>query len=140
MQLIHLLWRLAMKLSAARRLWILLIFALLLSACAKTDAPAKAVEAYWQALVSKDAETLANLSCGEWEAESRMVLDSFSAVETVLQDVACASSETESDAGTVKCSGKLVATYGEEKLEIDLGERDYAVVKEGGEWRVCGYR
>ena len=35
---------------------------------------------------------------------------------------------------------KIVANYGNEVLELDLSERSYQVVEEGGEWRMCGYR
>jgi hypothetical protein len=44
--------------------------------------PANAVQSYLQALTSKDANKLSNLSCKSWESQATMELDSFQAVAT----------------------------------------------------------
>jgi hypothetical protein len=115
---------------------------LLLSACSAStsDAPAQAVESYLTALVEKDAERLATLSCGEWEDDALLELDSFQAVTARLEGMACEQTGTDSDTALVLCNGKIIATYGNEDQELDLSVRTYQVVQEGGEWLVCGVR
>ena len=115
-------------------------FPLLLSACASTnsDAPVKAVEDYLTALVEKDADRLATLSCGEWEENALLELDSFQAVTTRLDGLACEQTGTEGDTALVLCNGRIIATYNEEDQDLDLSVRTYQVVQEGGEWLVCG--
>jgi len=46
----------------------------------------------------------------------------------------------EGNSAIVACTGKIVANYGNEVLEIDLAAQKYQAVFEGGEWRMCGYR
>jgi uncharacterized lipoprotein YajG len=112
-----------------------------LAACASTNnAPAKAVEDYLNALVAKDADRLSALSCGDWEDEALLELDSFQAVTTRLQDVACQQTGTDGNTALVLCKGKIIATYGNEDQELDLSVRTYQVVQEGGDWLVCGTR
>ncbi|HEY3473040.1 MAG TPA: hypothetical protein VGK56_00440 [Anaerolineales bacterium] len=112
-----------------------------LSACgANDDAPARAVEDYLNALVAKDANRLTTLSCGEWEDDALLELDSFQAVEARLEGVACEQTGTDGDTALVLCRGDIVATYDAEDQEIDLSVRTYQVVQEGGEWLVCGTR
>jgi hypothetical protein len=117
------------------------LIALALSACGSgADAPARAVEGYLDALVAKDANRLTTLSCGEWEDDALIELDSFQAVEARLEGVACEQTGTEGDTALVLCQGDIVATYDAEDQEIDLSVRTYQVVQEGGEWLVCGTR
>ena len=126
-----------------RFLIIFMVFAiLLLSACASSsdNASAKAVEDYLNALVAKDANRLTTLSCGEWEEDALLELDSFQAVTARLDGLACEQTGTDGDTALVLCSGKIIATYNEEDQELDLSVRTYQVVQEGGEWLVCGTR
>ena len=128
-----------------RRLLLILctmLAALSLSACASSNdnAPAKAVENYLTALVDKDANRLTTLSCGEWEEDALLELDSFQAVTARLEGLACEQTGTDGDAALVLCNGKIVATYNEEDQELDLSVRTYQVVQEGGEWLICGTR
>jgi hypothetical protein len=115
---------------------------LLLAACASgnTDAPAKAVEDYLTALVEKDADRLATLSCAAWEEDALIELDSFQAVTARLEGLACEQTGTDGDAALVLCNGKIIATYDNEDQELDLSVRTYQVVQEGGDWLVCGVR
>ena len=123
-------------------LFALLIAASSLTACASNnaDAPANAVEDYLNALVAKDADRLSTLSCGEWEDDALLELDSFQAVTARLEGLACEQTGTDGETALVLCNGNIVATYNEEDQELDLSVRTYQVVQEGGEWLVCGVR
>ena len=123
-------------------LFIMLIANLLLSACSSSnsEAPAKAVEDYWSAIASKDAERLPTLVCGDWEEDAFTVLDSLQAVDARLEDASCNQTGTDGDTALVKCTGKMVLTYNTENQEIDLSVFTYEVVEEGGDWLVCGTR
>jgi hypothetical protein len=113
----------------------------LLTACtSNTNAPAKAVEDYLNALVSKDENRLSTLVCGDWEDEALIELDSFQAVTTRLEDAACTQTGTDGDTALVKCMGKIIASYNNEDQELDLSVRTYQVTQEGGDWLVCGTR
>lgn len=120
----------------------MLIAILLLTACGSqnSSAPAEAVEDYLAALVEKDANRLTTLSCGAWEEDALLELDSFQAVTARLEGLACEQTGTDGDTALVLCNGNIVATYNEEDQELDLSVRTYQVVQEGGEWLVCGTR
>jgi hypothetical protein len=122
---------------------LLLASAGLLSACSSagkvTDA-ASAIEAYNQALVSKDANQLSNLSCKAWEAEAENELASFAAVTAQVENANCKVSGQDGETTLVSCSGKIVANYNGENQEIDLGQRTYKAIQEDGQWRMCGYK
>jgi hypothetical protein len=123
-------------------LFVVLIASLLLSACSSSnnDAPARAVEDYWNAIASKDAERLPTLVCGDWEEDAFTVLDSLQAVDARLEDTSCNQTGTDGDTALVKCTGKMVLTYNTEDQEIDLSVFTYEVVQESGDWLVCGTR
>lgn len=112
---------------------------LTLAACAgSSNAPADAVAAYWQAMVAKDSAQLSSLSCAAYEAQALITMESFGAFEPVLSDLVCEVVESNGENASVKCTGKIEVSYGAEILTIDLADRDYAAVKEGGDWRMCG--
>lgn len=123
-------------------LFVLIVPLLLLAGCASSDAdaPANAVEDYLSALVAKHADRLTTLSCGDWEDDALLELDSFQAVTARLEGLACEQTGTEGDIALVLCNGSIVATYNDEDQELDLSVRTYQVVQEGGEWLVCGVR
>ena len=116
--------------------------ALVVSACASNtdNASVQAVEDYLNALVEKDANRLTTLSCGEWEEDALLELDSFQAVTARLEGVACEQTGTDGDTALVLCNGNIVATYNNEDQQLDLSVRTYQVVQESGEWLVCGTR
>lgn len=123
-------------------LFIVVVGALLLAACGGNDtaqAP-KAVELYLKALVAEDADQLSSLSCGAWEADALMEVDSFQGVSAALDGLSCSEAGNEGDAVFVECQGTIKATYGNEQQEIPLAGRTYKVVQEGGEWLMCGYK
>lgn len=114
-----------------------------LSACgssANTDAPAKAVEDYLNALVNKDADRLPTLVCGAWEEDALIELDSFQAVTARLENVACTQNGTDGETVLVNCTGSIVATYNNEDQALDLSVRTYQVTEDNGTWLVCGTR
>jgi hypothetical protein len=123
---------------------ILLAASTLLAACAAPGSggsPAvQAVQAYLQALVSKDAAKLSNQSCKAWESDAILEMDSFQAVTATLEGVSCQETGKDGSTSLVNCKGNIVATYNNEKQNLDLSPRTYKVVQEGGEWRVCGYQ
>ena len=121
---------------------LIVLATLLFTACASggDHAPAKAVEDYLNALVAKDADRLSTLSCGDWEDDALLELDSFQAVNTRLEGLACEQTGTDGNTALVLCNGKIIATYDTENQELDLSVRTYQVVQEGGEWLVCGVR
>ena len=120
-----------------------IVFAsLAVSGCVSSNdnAPVQAVEAYLNALVEKDANRLTTLSCGEWEEDALLELDSFQAVSARLEGLACEQTGTDGETALVLCNGNIVASYNEEDQELDLSVRTYQVMEEGGEWLVCGTR
>lgn len=113
----------------------------MLSGCsASQDKAAKAVEAYFQALQSKDEVAMINHTCAAWEADARTEFNSFSAVKITLQDLSCQQTGQSGDYTLVACTGSLIASYGAEDLVLDFGERVYQAIQEGGDWRLCGYK
>jgi len=120
---------------------IVLIANFLLAACSSNaDAPAKAVEDYWNVIVAKDAERLPTLICGDWEDDALTVLDSLQAVSARLENLSCSQAGTDGDIALVNCAGKMILTYDTEDQEIDLSVFTYEVIEEGGDWLVCGTR
>lgn len=129
-----------------RKIFLILILGiastLALSACASksSNGPAKAVEDYLNALVAKDSNRLTTLSCKDWEDDALLELDSFQAVTTKLDGMACTQTGTDGDTALVLCKGKIITTYNNEDQELDLSTRTYQVVQQGGDWLVCGTR
>ena len=117
-----------------------LIILLLLASCSGSSNPAAVVEEYFRALVAKDATKAVSLSCAAWESGARTDVDTFAMYPAELQDVVCKDAGAEGNGHRVTCTGKAILDYNGEKQEIDLSGRDYTVVQEGGEWRMCGYQ
>lgn len=108
-------------------------------AAGSTGAPGAAVEGYLQSLAAQDVNAMIAHACAGWEAQAREEYNAFAAVKLNLDGVSCAQSGSDDSAALVTCSGKIIANYGNEDLEIDVADRTYRVVQEGGEWRMCGY-
>jgi hypothetical protein len=116
-----------------------MLFALLLCACAKkADQPAAAVEAYWKAMAAKDSAALSSLSCADYEATSVSTLDSFMAVDLVLKDLSCSSTNNTGKTADVTCKGSLTASYGTENFDFDLSSKTFSVTNTNGDWLMCG--
>lgn len=120
----------------------IILVILTLAGCSTSNqpGPVEAIEKYQDALVAGNADQLVNASCADWEAQARLELDSFTAVTTQLEDRTCQEAGNDGDITLVSCSGVIKANYGAEVLEINLADRTYQTVYEGGEWRMCGYR
>ena len=93
-----------------------------------------------QAFNAKDYDTIAPLTCPDWEPQAFLEIDSFQGVETELEDMVCSSTGTDGDKTLVQCTGKIIASYGNEKQEFDMSLRTYELIEQGGNWLVCGYR
>lgn len=117
------------------RLLIVLI-ALVLVACQTSLAPnpAKNVEAYLQAKVNRDADTVRRLLCSDLEAQYDIEVTTFEGTSNVrIEGMACA---RVGESNVVKCSGKILADYGTETNEFSLGA--YRIKQEDSEWKWCG--
>jgi len=123
--------------------FLFLLSTIFLTACGPAsngDESAVAVQAYLNALVNKDSAALSTLSCKDWEAQATMELDSFQAVKTELENLACKKTGSEGDMDVVTCTGKINATYNNENMQIDLSKRPFLVKRQGSDWQVCGYK
>jgi ABC-type glycerol-3-phosphate transport system substrate-binding protein len=117
------------------------MLALLLAGCGgQSSGAALAVEDYFKALVAKDGARLVTLSCAAWESTATIELDSFVSVETSLQNIQCQAAGQEGDVTLVACTGQIIASYDGEDQTLELSDRTYLAVQEGGEWRMCGYK
>ena len=105
-----------------------------------SNSPAKAAQAYLSALVEKNANTLSNLSCADWEPQAILEMDSLAAVKVSLKGVNCQENKAEGGFTLVSCTGAIIADYNGEILEIQLSERIFKMANEKGEWRMCGYK
>ncbi len=130
------------SLAATSGFFLTIMVLLILASCSASSqpGPVEAVESYQDALIAGNADQLVNASCAEWESQARLELDSFTAVTTQLEDRTCQEAGKDGDISLVDCSGVIKANYGAEVLEINLADRTYQTVYEGGEWRMCGYR
>lgn len=117
-----------------------ILFAILAACSGDKSSAASVVESYIQSLVNGNADRLSTLSCKAWEADAKNELASFAAVKVSLDNLQCEESGKDGDTTLVSCTGKIVANYGAEVLEINLKDRTYRAVYEGGDWRMCGYR
>ena len=132
-----------MKYSNLHLLQLSALFPLILTSCIATDVSkgsSAAAEGYLQALAEKDVNMMINLSCAAWEAQAKQEFASFDAVDLTLENLQCHESGQDGEATLVACTGKMIASYrAGEILEIDVADRNYRIVMEGGEWRMCGY-
>lgn len=112
---------------------------LLLAACSSNPGAPEAIERYLHALADKDVVTATGASCLEWEEAAFAEASSFEAVEVEIEGLRCLESASDGEFTQVDCEGKLIANYGGELQDIDLSVRTYLAVREGGEWKMCGY-
>jgi hypothetical protein len=121
---------------------LLILLAFMIVTCQKSqDSDASSVVGdYFKALVAKDANQAVNLSCAGWEEQAQIDADTFAINPATAENVQCKTAGGDGDATLVTCTGKLVLDYNGETQEINLADRTYRVVQEGGEWRMCGYK
>lgn len=118
---------------------IFLSLAFFLEGCSSSASPADTVERYLEAIAEKDVVAAANLSCLAWEEAAYAEASSFETVEVRLEGVSCQVVAEEHGYQRVHCQGEIVANYGGEDQDIPLEARDFYIVEEGGDWRMCGY-
>ncbi len=126
-----------------KTIWLSLIAALIglgLAACQKTDSAAKTVEAYLQARTQSDETQMINLSCADWEAGARTEAESFKSMNAKLDGVTCQTVSGDANAAVVTCQGKIVTVYNGDTRDTPLAGRQYSLVHQDGEWRMCGYK
>jgi len=118
----------------------LIVYSILLTSCSwHQTSPEQTIINYYAAILEQDYNQTVNLSCAGWEPQAKNEFDSFAAVKAELKDVSCSKSGVEGVYTLIKCTGKIIANYGNEILEIDLSVPVYKVVEENGDWRMCGY-
>lgn len=117
------------------RFGLLILISLVLVACGaegtKNNSAEGVVEAYLQAKVDSDANTIRNLICSDLEANIERETASFASVDASIEGMECTS-----EGNIVSCTGEIVAIYGTENREFPL--TSYNVVQEDGQWRWCG--
>jgi len=103
-------------------------------------APAKAIERYLEARISKNNETFAGTFCSVFEFEALTEFDSFGAVEATIDEMVCTVDDISDQKAKVTCTGSVDVVYdGENNNTLDLGRFPYTAVQEDGEWKMCGY-
>jgi hypothetical protein len=92
--------------------------------------------AYLQARVEGNAGRMQGLSCASWDSQALVQAQSFRAMKATLDGVGCSTSSQDENSATVSCWGQIVTEYNGETRNWPLG--NYAMVAEGGQWRMCG--
>lgn len=118
---------------------ILSFLSLTLAACTQQESAEQAIEAYLNALVSKDVVRAVNKSCLDWEEGAHAEASSFEAVIVRLEGLTCKPIGESGDRTFIECEGRIIANYGGEDQDIPLSGRTYLAVSEDGEWKMCGY-
>lgn len=121
-------------------LWILTSALLALAGCSSRDSAPGAIEAYLKALAAKDANQLVNSACAAWEQQAQQELRSFDAATLQLEDLKCSEAGTDEPYTLVTCTGRINASYGAEKMTLEITDLTFRAIQEGGEWRMCGYK
>lgn len=131
-----------MVISIKNLFLIVLLFVTGLVGCTgvQSDDAARAVVDYYEALVNRDLNQLIDSSCAEWESQARTDFNAFTAVKLELNNPQCRTVGEDGALTLVSCTGSIIANYGAEDQEIDIADRTYQVVNEGGDWRMCGIR
>ena len=98
------------------------------------------VQSYLQARVQGSVDTMIGLSCAAWEAQARIEAASFKSMKATLDNVACKDAGTDGSATLVACTGKIVTTYNGESRDWSVSDKQFKVVQDRGDWRMCGYK
>lgn len=123
-----------------KRLFLIFItLALLLAGCNSNSGAVGAVDSYYHAILSQNADQLKSVTCADFQDAALTELDSFQGVKMALQGFSCQATGQEGNATLVKCDGKIVATYGSDTMDFPLGDRVHRVENQSGAWKVCGY-
>ena len=113
-----------------------------LSACSKksdSGEAVKPVEAFYNAIVTQNRDKIGSITCADWEKDALREVDAFMGVKSELKDFSCSASESGEKEAVVTCKGSIAASYGTEITNFPLDNRSHKVIKEQGEWHICGY-
>ena len=113
-----------------------------LAACSKksdSSEAVKPVEAFYDAIVTQKRDRVSSITCAAWEKDALRDVDAFMGVKSELKDFSCSVTAEGKDEATVTCKGAIAASYGTEVTDFPLDQRSHKVIKEQGEWRICGY-
>ena len=116
--------------------------ATLVAACQSggSGSAAQTVQSYLQARVQSNVDTMIGLSCASWEAQARIEAASFKSMKVTLDTIACKDAGTDGSATLVACTGKIVTTYNGESRDWSVSDKQFKVVQDRGDWRMCGYK
>ena len=103
-------------------------------------AASQKVQSYLQARVQSDVDKMIGLSCASWEAQARVEAASFKSMKATLDNVACKEAGTDGAASLVACTGKIVTSYNGESRDWSVSDKQFKVVQDRGDWRMCGYK
>jgi hypothetical protein len=117
---------------------ILCVLGLVMSACSQQSPAVQVVETYFNAIVEQNDDLIPQIVCEEWQFDAYLEMDSFLAVNPVLEDLSCSVVSEDENSAVVNCQGNILATYNEEQQKIDLSSRNFIVRKEANEWLICG--
>ncbi len=117
---------------------ILITLLIVLTACAQSS-PVDTLQAYLQAKVDSNLDSLLSLSCTAWEGQAIVEASSFESMNAELQGMACQEAGQDGAFTVVECEGTIVTVYNGETREWDLGAFPYRLLQEDGEWKMCGY-
>ena len=130
-----------MKLS--KRYFLLLLVLLFAVGCKSgNDASTeqiKPVESFYNTIVSQQRDQIGTIACASWEKDAYREVDAFMGVKSEMKDFSCSVQNSTADAAEVVCKGKIAASYGNEITEFPIENRVHKLVKENGEWRLCGF-
>jgi hypothetical protein len=117
-------------------LLVIVTILLTLTGCKGEDRnnPQAVVEDYLQAKINRDSDTIQKLLCSDMEIYLERETHTFETVSDArIEDMSCTWDKAQS---VVRCSGKIVASYGSEQTEFPL--EAYRLVQEDGQWKWCG--
>ena len=124
-----------------RLMWLIgVISVLTLAACSQPEGPGKVAESYWQARVASDLNKMLSLSCKAYEGDARTEAVSFQSMKASLEGMACTADSEQGNDAVVSCKGDLKTTYAGETRTRSLADKKIKLLKEDGQWKVCGYQ
>jgi hypothetical protein len=123
-----------------RPTFLVIIVMLVVTACAQQDNPVQAVENYLKLRVASDAPKLLAASCKDWEGQATVEAASFQSMNAKLDNMACKQTTIDGPFQIVACTGQIITTYAGETRNWDLAAKNFKVLKEDGQWKMCGYQ
>jgi hypothetical protein len=125
-----------------RSLILVVLMSIILAACnsAQPDSPVGVVQSYVQARVTSDENKLITLSCKAQESQAKKDADSFRSMKATLDSISCKQAGEDASFTIVACEGKIITEYAGETRDWNLADRNFKIVQEDGQWKVCGYK